>query len=55
MKPKAVEKLSDLAVLAKVTRKTKARQLLKNIKEQKNLNFNNNIDAANERVIKYFR
>ena len=36
-KPKPVEKLSDSAIFAKVRKKTKVRQLLKNIKEQKNL------------------
>ena len=40
-KPKRVEKLSDSAILSKVGKKTKARQLLKNIKEQKNLDFDN--------------
>ena len=38
-KSKRVEKLSDSAILSKVRKKTKARQLLKNIKEQKNPDF----------------
>ena len=38
-KSKRVEKLSDSAILSKVRKKTKPRQLLKNIKEQKNLDF----------------
>ena len=38
-KLKPVEKLSDSTILAKVRKKTKASQILKNIKEQKNLDF----------------
>ena len=38
-KSKQVEKLSHSAILSKVRKKTKARQLLKNIKEEKNLDF----------------
>ena len=38
-KSKRVEKLSHSAILLKVRKKTKDRQLLKNIKEQNNLNF----------------
>ena len=42
-KSKRVEKISDSAILSKVRKKTKATQLLKNIKEQKNIDFNDNL------------
>ena len=52
MKPKLVEKLSNSAILAKVRKKTKARQLLKKIKEQKNLDFDDKGQIlSDERVI----
>ena len=51
-KSKRVEKLSDSAILSKVRKKTKARQLLKNIKEQKNLDFDDKGQILlDERVI----
>ena len=51
-KPKRVEKLSDSAILSKVRKKTKARQLLKNINEQKNLDFDDKGQILlDERVI----
>ena len=51
-KSKRVEKLFDSAILSKVRKKTKARQLLKNIKEQKNLDFDDKGQIfLDERVI----
>ena len=51
-KSKRVKKLSDSAILSKVRKKTKARQLLKNIKEQKNIDFNDKGQILlDERVI----
>ena len=51
-KLKQVEKLSNSALLAKFRKKTKARQLLKNIKEQKNLDFDDKGQTLlDERVI----
>ena len=52
VKSKRVEKLSDSAILTNVRQKTKARQLMKNIKEQKYLDFDDKGQILlDERVI----